>query len=86
MKVKDMRSNRMVRFDEIPVGTVINLETGLWIKVKPFVLADQIDNKLACDIPLNLVRLSDCLTAKACDCDIISPVNLEIEIHDYNPD
>ena len=85
MKVRDMRSDRRVKFKDLPVGTVINLETGLWIKVEPFILADQVDHKLARVIPWNMIRLEDGLAATAYGDDIMSPVNLEIEIHDYNP-
>ena len=81
MKVRDMRSDRKVMFKEISVGTVISLETGLWVKVKPFI---DIDSKYDRELPMNLVRLEDGLFARASSDEIVSPVELEIEIHDYN--
>ncbi len=85
MKVRDVRSNRKVRFKEISVGTVIYLPTGLWIKVEPFVPSN-CPNKFSRELPMNLVRLEDGLFARATDDEIVSPVSLEIEIHDYNPE
>lgn len=82
MKVRDMRSNRKVRFSAISVGTVICLPTGLWIKVSPFIPAND-TSKYARDLPMNLVRLEDGLFARASSDEIVSPVDLEIEIHDY---
>ena len=84
MKVIDMRSNRKVRFREISVGTVIWFPTGLWIKVSPFIPADD-TSKYARDLPMNLVRLKDGLFARASSDEIVSPVDLESEIHDFNP-
>ena len=82
MKVRDMRSDRRVMFKEISVGTVICLPTGLWIKVRSFIPADDTNNKFARDLPMNLVRLEDGLFARASSDEIVSPVDLEIEIHD----
>ena len=86
MKVKDMRSNPNIRFDEIPVGTVVYLRTGLWIKVEPFVLANELNgfDDIAKVGPRNLIRLEDGLTARVRDDEIMKPVELEIEMHDYH--
>lgn len=84
MKVRDMRSDRKVMFKEVTVGTIISLETGLWVKVRPFVSVDD-NSKFARELPMNLVRLEDGLFARASSDEIVSPVDLEIEIHDYNP-
>lgn len=85
MKVRDMRGDRKVMFKEISVGTVISLETGLWVKVSPFIRADD-NSKFVHELPMNLVRLEDGLFARASSDEIVSPVDLEIEIHDYNPE
>ena len=87
MIVKDMRSNRQVRFEEIPDGTVLNLRTGLWIKVEPFVLVREAEGE--CNFlerPRNLVRLEDGCTARAEDHEMMTPVRLEVEMYDYNSD
>ena len=84
MKVRDRRSNCKVRFGEIPVGTTFYLPTGLWIKVKPFIPTEAIVK--SSEHVMNVVRLEDGLFAGASDGEIVSPVNLEIEIHDYNPE
>jgi len=83
MKVRDMRSNRKVMFKEISEGTIISLETGLWLKVRPFISADD-TSKFARELTMNLVRLEDGLFSRASSDEIVSPVDLEIEIHDYN--
>ncbi len=83
MKIRDRRSDHKVMFKEIPVGTVIYLPTGLWVKTKPFVLDGA--SGLSRALPMNLVRLEDGLFARASSDEIVSPVDLEIEIHDYNP-
>ena len=84
MKVRDMRGTRKVMFKEISEGTIICLETGLWVKVKPFIRADD-NSRYARELTMNLVRLEDSLFARASDDEIVSPVDLEIEIHDYIP-
>ena len=84
MKVRDLRGDRKLMFKEISVGTVICFPTGLWIKVRPFIPADD-TSKHTCEHPMNLVRLEDGLFARASSDEIVSPVDLEIEIHDYNP-
>ena len=86
MEIRDMRSSRKVKFGEIPVGTVIELESGLWIKVDRHILISDIDNSLARELPRNLVRLEDGLSARAASDEFVLPVDLKIEIHDYSPD
>lgn len=86
MKIKDMRSNRRIPFSDVPVGTVIKLQSGLWIKVEPYVPYEKIDNELVRKRPYQLVRLDDGMFASGREDTTVSPVSLEIEIHDYNPD
>lgn len=91
MKVIDKRSNRLMRFEDIPVGTVIKIQSGLWLKTEPYVPFKDIDkdgkvNDFKLVNPLQLVRLEDGLFARGHADERVNPVDITVEIHDYNPD